>query len=67
MAENVGSGRRFRRLESKLAAKGAKNPGALAAFIGRRKYGKARFAQLAAAGRRRGKDQTTAGQKRTKV
>src|SRR5690606_25512491 len=35
-----------------LAAKGAHNPRALAAYIGRKKYGKAGFKALRAAGRR---------------
>lgn len=35
----LGSGDRFRALSAQLAAKGASNPDALAAWIGRRKYG----------------------------
>jgi Mu-like prophage I protein len=42
---------RFSRLSSALAAKGAHNPDALAAHIGRKKYGRAGMAALAAAGR----------------
>jgi len=42
---------RFSRLSSALAAKGAYNPDALAAHIGRKKYGRAGFAALAKAGR----------------
>jgi len=49
----LGTGERFAQLKAKLAKKGAKTPGALAAWIGRRKYGKAKFQALAAAGRRR--------------
>jgi len=49
----LGSGQRFAALKARLAARGAQNPAALAAFIGRRKYGKQRFQALAAAGRRR--------------
>ena len=49
----LGSGKRFKALTRKLAAKGAKNPKALAAWIGRKKYGKKKFQKLAAAGRRR--------------
>jgi hypothetical protein len=49
----IGSGRRFAALEGHLARRGAKNPAALAAYIGRRKYGAKRFAELAQAGRRR--------------
>ena len=48
----LGSGKRFAALKSKLAGKGARSPGALAAFIGRKKYGKKRFQKLAAKGRR---------------
>jgi hypothetical protein len=44
----LGSGKRFAQLSSKLGKRGAKNPKALAAFIGRQKYGKKRFAKLAA-------------------
>lgn len=48
----LGSGERFRRLKAKLGKKpGIHSPGALAAHIGRQKYGKARFQRLAAAGR----------------
>lgn len=47
----LGSGARFKQLEGKLAGKGVKDPAALAAYIGRKKYGKARFQQLAQAGR----------------
>jgi len=49
----LGTGERFRRLVRQLAARGMRNPRALAAWIGRRKYGRKRFQQLAAAGRRR--------------
>lgn len=49
----LGSGKRFKQLKSKLAKKGARNPGALAASIGRKKFGKKRFAQLSARGRKR--------------
>ncbi len=49
----LGSGRRFRNLKSKLKRRGARNPGALAGYIGRRKYGKRRMAKMSAAGRRR--------------
>lgn len=46
---------RFGKLKKKLAAKGATDPGALAAYIGRKKYGKAGFAALSAAGRAKAK------------
>jgi len=49
----LGSGKRFAALKRKLARRGVKNPGALAAWIGRRKYGKRRFQKLAASGKKR--------------
>ena len=51
----LGSGARFAKLQRKLAGQGVKNPAALAATIGRRKYGKQRMAKLAARGRQRAK------------
>ena len=48
-----GEGRRFKALSKALASKGAENPDALSAWIGRRKYGKERFQQMAAKGRRK--------------
>lgn len=51
----LGTGARFESLTEKLGAKGAKNPRALAAWIGRKKFGKKRFQQLAAKGRKRKK------------
>lgn len=47
----LGSGVRFKALKGKLATQGASNPGALAAWIGRKKYGKKRFQKLASKGR----------------
>lgn len=49
----LGSGKRFASLKRSLARKGARNPGALAASIGRKKYGKKRMAKMSAAGRKR--------------
>ena len=49
----LGSGKRFKSLKAKLARRGARSPGALAAWIGRRAVGKARFQKMAAAGRKR--------------
>lgn len=43
----LGSGARFKKLKKKVGS------GALAAWIGRKKYGKARMAKLAAKGRKR--------------
>jgi hypothetical protein len=51
----LGSGARFKALAGKLARRkdGVKDPKAVAAAIGRAKYGAKRMAKLAAAGRRR--------------
>ena len=50
----LGSGARFKKLSSKLAKRpGVTNPGALAAYIGRQKYGAKRFSSLSAKGRAR--------------
>jgi hypothetical protein len=48
----LGTGSRFKALKNKLAAKGAINPAALAAWIGRKKYGKTKFQKLAARGKK---------------
>lgn len=48
----VAGGSRFAHLEHQLRLRGVRNPAGLAAWIGRRKYGARRFAQMAAAGRR---------------
>ena len=51
----LGSGARFAALKSKLGArKGVTNPGALAAYIGRKKYGASKMASMAAKGRKKG-------------
>lgn len=50
-----GGGGRFALLKHRLAGrKGITDPGALAAAIGRKKYGKAKFQHMAAVGRKRG-------------
>ena len=49
----VGGGGRFSKLAKQLKRKGVRNPKALAASIGRKKYGKAKFQKMAAAGKRR--------------
>jgi hypothetical protein len=49
----LGSGGQFRKLTKKLAGRGARNPKALAAYIGRKKLGKKRFQRLASKGRKR--------------
>jgi len=61
--QKVGSGKRFKSLVGKLRRKKGRtrtgksrkvrSPKALAAWIGRRKYGKKRFQKMAAAGRKR--------------
>ena len=49
----LGSGGRFAALKAKIAAKGkVRNPGAVAAAIGRKKYGSKKFAQLSAKGKK---------------
>jgi hypothetical protein len=48
----LGSGGRFKQLEGKLEKRpGVHNPGALAAFIGRKKYGAKKMASMSAHGR----------------
>ena len=48
----LGSGERFASLKAKLGKRpGVTNPGALAAYIGRKKYGTAKFQGLAVKGR----------------
>lgn len=49
----LGGGGRFAALKSKLAKRGASNPAALAAYIGRKKYGAKKMAKMSAAGRKR--------------
>ena len=49
----LGSGKRLKNLSRSLKKRGARNPKALAAYIGRKKYGKKRMAKMSAAGRRR--------------
>lgn len=49
-----GGGGRFAKLKSKLAhKKGIKNPGAVSAAIGRKKYGAKKMASMAAKGKKR--------------
>lgn len=54
-AGKLGTGARFKTLKKKLAKKGAKSPAALAAWIGRKRYGNKKMAQMSAAGRKRKK------------
>lgn len=48
----LGTGQRFRQLEGSLSKRGVRDPGALAAYIGRKKYGNKGFAALSRGGRR---------------
>ena len=49
----LGTGKRFKDLDYKLKKKGAKDPKALAAYIGRRKYGPEKFAKLSKKGKKK--------------
>ena len=50
---DLGGGGRFAALAAKAKKSGSRNPRAVAAAVGRKKYGKARFQAMAAAGRKR--------------
>lgn len=50
-----GEGSRFAAIEKSAKLGGATNPAAVAAAIGRRKYGKKRFQQMAVAGKKAAK------------
>lgn len=50
-----GGGGRFAKLKDELASEGVSSPGGLAAYIGRKKYGKSDFARMGAKGRKRKK------------
>lgn len=49
----AGSGKRFAAVEKAAKASGASDPAAVAAAIGRKKYGAKKFAKMAAAGRKK--------------
>ncbi|MDE2022449.1 MAG: hypothetical protein KGI71_06075 [Patescibacteria group bacterium] len=50
----LGSGKRFEHLEESIASRGGvKNPAAVAAAIGRKKYGKKKMGKLSGEGRHR--------------
>jgi hypothetical protein len=49
----VGEGSRFAAIEKAAAAGGMRNPGAVAAAIGRKKYGKKKMQAMAAKGRQK--------------
>ena len=48
----LGAGGRFKKLKETLSKKGAKDPGALASWIGREKYGAKKMAHMAAKGKK---------------
>ncbi len=50
----LGEGGRFAAIEQAAAASGATHPAAVAAAAGIKKYGKAKMAKMAAAGRKKG-------------
>ena len=49
----LGQGGRFKAVEASARKSGARDPKAVAAAVGRRKYGAKRMAKMAAAGRKR--------------
>jgi hypothetical protein len=49
----AGSGANFKKLVSDLKDRGVKDAKALAAWIGRKKYGKEKFQKMAAKGRKK--------------
>jgi hypothetical protein len=49
----LGTGKRFKSLANKLARKGVEDPDALAASIGRKKYGNKKMAKMSEKGRER--------------
>ncbi len=49
----LGGGGRFAKLEGQLSRKGVRDPGALAASIGRKKFGNKKFARLSAGARKK--------------
>lgn len=48
----AGSGKNFKKLSEKLDKEGAEDSDALAAYIGRKKYGNKKFQKMAANGRK---------------
>ena len=49
----LGSGKRFAAVKAAAKASGARNPGAVAAAIGRKKWGAKKMAKMAGAGRKK--------------
>ncbi len=50
----LGSGGRFAAVEAQAKKSGAKDPAAVAAAVGRKKYGKQKFQEMAAKGKKGG-------------
>lgn len=48
----LGSGKRFAAVEASAKASGARNPAAVAASAGRKKYGEKRMSELSAKGKK---------------
>lgn len=55
MVAKLGSGARFKEVEKKAAASGAKNPAAVAAAAGIKKYGVKKMEEMAQKGKERKK------------
>lgn len=49
----LGSGARFKKVEAEAAKSGAKNPAAVAAAAGRKKYGQEKMTKMAIAGKKK--------------
>jgi hypothetical protein len=49
----LGGGGRFAKVKASAAKSGARDPAAVAAAVGRKKYGAKKMAKMAAAGRKR--------------
>lgn len=60
----LGSGKRFKSVAASARRSGARNPNAVAAVAGRKKWGKKRMARMAARGRRRAARRRRRGRRR---
>ena len=49
----LGSGKRFKKLANEFAHEGIDNPAALAASVGRKKYGNKKMSKMAQTGKKR--------------
>lgn len=49
----LGTGARFKKVEEAATKSGARNPAAVAAAVGRKKYGATKMAKMAAKGRKK--------------